>query len=67
MAPETSRGSSMPNDGQNNAHPSPTEALKVRWRSWPRFDGCASMALSNRRQTSLNQLSEGTRHEHLSD
>jgi len=36
MAPKASRESSMPNDGQNNAHPSPTEALKVRW---PRFEG----------------------------
>jgi len=49
------------------AHYSPTWALKVRWRIWPWFSGYGLMALSNRRQTSLNLLSEGTRHEYLSD
>jgi hypothetical protein len=38
-------------------------ALAIR----PRFDGCGLMALSNRRQTSRNQLSEGKSHEYLSE
>jgi hypothetical protein len=41
--------------------------IKSALAIWPWFDGFGLMALSNRRQTSPNQLSEGTRHEYLSE
>jgi hypothetical protein len=61
------KGTTVVSSPDPAAQHSPTQASKVRWRIWPCFGGCGLMALSDRRQTSLNQMSEETRHEYLSD